>query len=64
MLCESCPYLSQCTERRENLKMVTRHLEALCLEKRNNRKSIRNGKGESWVPIYTNVWESPNRNES
>lgn len=32
--------------------------------KRNHRKNLRNCKRESWFPIYTDVWKSPDGNES
>src|SRR5574344_1942605 len=32
-------------------------------EKGNHRKTLWNGKGESWFPIYTDVRKSPDGNE-
>ena len=33
MICEGCPYLKQCTESRDHVKVVTRHIWEPCMEK-------------------------------
>lgn len=35
----------------------------VCTEKRDDRKAVWNSKRESWFPIYSDVWKSPDGNE-
>ena len=78
-VCAQCPYLSQCTESRDHVKTVTRHIWEPYMEicedirqtlgmkdlyaKRNHRKTLWKCKGEAWFSLYTDVWKSPDGNE-
>ena len=81
MVCENCPYLAQCTESRDRVKVVTRHIWEPYLEKCEDirhtlgMKELYSLRKETIERVfasakenhgfrYTDVWKSPNGNES